>query len=69
MTTPTYSRRAGRLLSLDHGVKHSESWRDQQADDDRLDAARGIITAIALGAALWGALAGLAWWALGLLSA
>ena len=68
MTTPTYSRRAGRLLSLDHGVKHAESWRDQQADDDRLDAARGIIRALALGAVLWGALAGLAYWALGLLA-
>jgi len=69
MNTPQFSRRAGRLLSLDHGVKHSESWRDQQRAEDGLDAARGIITAIALGAALWGALAGLAWWALGLLSA
>jgi hypothetical protein len=68
MTTPTYSRRAGRLLTLDHGVKHSESWRDQQHAADGLDAARGIIVAIALGAVLWGALAGLAWWAMGLLA-
>jgi hypothetical protein len=68
MNAEHYSRRAGRLLTLDHGVKHSESWRDQQADDDRLDAARGIIRALALGAALWGALAGLAWWAMGLLA-
>jgi hypothetical protein len=69
MTTPTYSRRAGRLLSLDHGVKHSEGWRDQQRAEDGLDAARGIITAIALGAVLWACVAALAWWALGLLAA
>jgi hypothetical protein len=69
MNTPQFSRRAGRLLSLDHGVKHSESWRDQQRAADGLDAARGIIVAIALGAVLWGALAGLAYWALGILAA
>jgi len=68
MNAEHYSRRAGRLLSLDHGVKHSESWRDQQRAEDGLDAARGIITAIALGAALWGALAALAWWAMGILA-
>ena len=68
MTTPTYSRRAGRLLSLDRGVKHAESWRDQQADDDRLDAARGIVHALALGVVLWACVAGLTYWALGLLA-
>jgi hypothetical protein len=68
MTTPTYSRRAGRLLTLDHGVKHSESWRDQQRAEDGLDAARGIIHALALGVVLWMCVAGLGYWALGLLA-
>jgi hypothetical protein len=68
MNTPQFSRRAGRLLSLDHGVKHSESWRDQQRAEDGLDAARGIVVALALGVVLWAALAGLAWWALGVLA-
>jgi hypothetical protein len=64
MTTPTYSRRAGRLLTLDRGVKHSESWRDQQPES--LDAGAGIVLGCALGLVLWIVAAVLLYVALGL---
>ena len=68
MNAEHYSRRAGRLLTLDRGVKHAESWREQQRAEDGLDAARGIVHALALGVLLWACVAGLAWWTLGILA-
>jgi hypothetical protein len=43
--------------------RHAQSWRDQAANDDGLDAARGILLACALGALAWAVIGGLLWWA------
>lgn len=62
MSGPQWERRTHRPVQ-----QHAQGWRDQQPADDRLDAARGIVTALALTALLWVVFGGLALWAIELL--
>lgn len=64
-----------RLAQTIHGDanKHAQTWRDQQAanddaEDDALRAAKGILAACAIGAVVWVVFVALGWWFLDLLA-
>lgn len=59
------SRRAGLQVDADaalgRAARHAQGWRDINCPDEGLDVARGIVSAMALGAVLWTVLLAVGW--------